>query len=352
MKGVFSRTTDLASASYAMLKRDKALMALPAMGLAASAAVVGINWVLVNLATTGLNAGTVDEPGKWGTEPIVWMGGIATALLICFVSVFFAAALTYGAWERFRGNKPTITMCLSAARDRLPVIVPWSLLSGTIGLLPALARNLEEGLKHLPFFIGPALKLFADIFNMVWGFVTFLVLPILVVEETGPIASAKRSLELFRKTWGKSIIFQVAFGLIGLLAAIPGLILGGIFAAAGAVIVGIVIGAAWLLLVIVAMATLIGIFKMALYLYATTGEVPGEFRYTGLENAFASRKTLKADRKARRAQRKALGARWWNLWTLPEKYIETHPELYYNDHKLYYRSQSSSEGETRDPPTT
>lgn len=304
MRGVFSRTNDLASASYAVLKRDKALMALPAMGLAAAGAVLGINWVLVNLATTGLNAGTVDEPGKWGTEPIVWLSGVATALLICFVSVFFAAALTYGAWERFSGNKPTISNCLSAARDRLPVIVPWSLLTGTVGLLPTLIRNLEEGLKHLPFFIGPALKIVADIFNIVWGFVTFLALPILVVEQTGPIASLKRSLELFRATWGKSIIAQVAFGLLGLLFAIPGLVLGGIFAAAGAVIVGIGIGAIWLLLVIVAISTLIGIFKMALYIYAATGEVPGEFHGAGLEQAFVSRKKLKADRKTRREQNK------------------------------------------------
>ena len=305
MKGVFSRTNDLASASYTVLKRDKSLLAFPAMGLAASGAILAVNWLLVNLATTGLNAGSVDQPGKWGTEPIVWMSGIATTLLICIVSVYFAAALTYGAWERFQGNTPTISSCLSAATQRLPVIVPWSLLTGTVGLLPSLIRNLEEGLKHLPFFIGPALKIVAEIFNVVWSVVTFLVLPILVVEQTGPIDSAKRSLTLFRQTWGKSIIAQFAFGLLGFLIAIPGLIAAGIFAAAGAVVIGIGIGAIWLLLVIVAMATLIGIFKMALYLYATTGEVPGEFRGAGLEEAFVSGKKRKAERKAEKARRKA-----------------------------------------------
>ena len=61
----------------------------------------------------------------------------------------------------------------------------------------------------------------------------------------------------------------------------------------------------WVSLVSVAIGAVTGIFKMALYLFATTGEVPGDFQGTGLEEAFANRKELKAERKAKRAAKRA-----------------------------------------------
>lgn len=57
----------------------------------------------------------------------------------------------------------------------------------------------------------------------------------------------------------------------------------------------------------VVIGALSSVFKMALYLFATTGEVPGDFQDTGLEEAFVNRKELKAERKAKRAAKR--GAR-------------------------------------------
>ena len=67
-----------------------------------------------------------------------------------------------------------------------------------------------------------------------------------------------------------------------------------------ALFVGIGVGVAWLLVVIVAMSAIVGIFKMALYLYVTTGEVPGDFQGTDLEKAFAGDSFLKVERRTRK----------------------------------------------------
>lgn len=323
LRDTWRRTKALASASFEVLRRDRFLMVFPALSLVAILVIAVVNWVVVNLATVGLNAGTVDEPYRWASEPIVWLGVAASTLLITFVSVYLTAALTFGAWERFQGNTPTFESCISGANARLHVIGPWALLAGTVGLilellyrLPNIVQHLNENVRHIPV-IGPfagsaalAARILALVLDSLWFLITYLVVPILVVEQTGPFASCKRSFQLFRKTWGKSLIAQVAFDLIGLLIALPGLLLAGLVVLAGwgnpaALVVGISIGVLWLLAVLLAMSAIVGIFKMALYLYVTTGEIPGEFEGTGLEEVFASKKALKAERKAEKARQKA-----------------------------------------------
>lgn len=318
------RTTALASTSYGVLKRDKFLMAFPALSLLAVAVINVVVWVVVWATTTGLSVGTVDDPDRWAAEPIVWIGLAASVLLCTFATVYFTAALTFGAWERLQGRAPTFEGCILAANARLHVIVPWAILAGLVGLifqllyrLPRILLHLQEAGRHIPVvgqFAAFGALIVVWIVETIWYFLTFLVVPILVVEETGPVTSCKRSFQLFRKTWGKSLIAQVGFDLIGLLIALPGLALAALVVLAGwgttaALVVGIGIGALWLLVVMLAMAAVVGIFKMALYLYATTGEVPGEFEGTGLEKAFVNKKELKAERKAkRRAKRNRRGA--------------------------------------------
>ena len=318
LKSTWRRTRDLASASYSVLKRDRFLMAFPALSLAAVAVISAVAWVVVWIATDGLSLSTVDDPGQWATEPILWIVLMAAVLLCTFASIFLTAALTFGAWERFQGRTPTFEGGMAAARARLHVIVPWAILAGLVGFvlevlyrLPRFLRHMQQAGRHIPVvgqFAALGALIVAVVLEYIWYFVTYLVVPVLVVEETGPIASCKRSFGLFRKTWGKSLIAQVGFDLISALLFLPGLVLAALVVIVGlgspvALIVGIGIGIAWLLAVIVAMSAIIGIFKMALYLYVTTGDVPGEFGGTGLEKAFTNKESFKAERQARKPLR-------------------------------------------------
>ena len=174
------------------------------MGFLGSILIIVAFWIPVWLITNGVESITADAAAEWGVQPVVWISAIVSCLLVSFVSVFFSVALAYGAWQRFQGNKPTISDCISAASDRLDVILPWSLLAGTIGLLPTVVRNLKDILKDLPFFLGPIITVLSWVFSIAWDVISFLVAPILVVEKTGPLTSFRRSRGLFRKTWGCS----------------------------------------------------------------------------------------------------------------------------------------------------
>jgi hypothetical protein len=127
----------------------------------------------------------------------------------------------------------------------------------------------------------------ARLVGLAWQLVTFLVVPILVLEDLGVGDALKRSKDLFKKTWGENVIGQFGLGAVGFLLALPGLILVGIGAAigtAGLIVLGTV-GVVWLIVSAVIVSALSGIYRTALYHYAANGTVPGEF--SGIDFAAA-----------------------------------------------------------------
>lgn len=267
---------DTAKASWAVLQHDRELAVLPILGALASLAVVLGIGLPIWLSTDG-----IDDGGSSGSEPMLWIGGIIILFAVTVITVFFNAAVVSGTRERFSGGDPTISSAIKGAFSRLHVIVPWAILALTVGMIIRLIQSSDNIVA----------RILGSLLNMAWGVLTFLVVPILVVEQTGPFQSLGRSGELLRHTWGENLIAQVGFGIIGFVAAIPGIIIIAIGASAGSVgaVVGVTIGFAWIALVSVVVSTLTAIFQMALYLYATTGQVPMGFEQSGLTDTFNER---------------------------------------------------------------
>ena len=268
---------DTAKASWAVLQHDRELAVLPILGALASIAVVLAVGLPIWLSTDGID----DGGSSAGSDPMLWIGGIIILLAVTVITVFFNAAVVSGARERFSGGDPTISSAIKGAFSRLHVIVPWAILALTVGMIIRLIQSSDNIVA----------RILGSLLNMAWGVLTFLVVPILVVEQTGPFQSLSRSGELLRHTWGENLIAQVGFGIIGLVAAIPGIIIIAIGASAGSVgaLVAIVIGFGWIALVSVVISTLTAIFQMALYLYATTGQVPMGFEQSGISDTFNER---------------------------------------------------------------
>lgn len=187
-----------------------------------------------------------------------------------FIVVFFNAAIVACAATRMGGGEPTIADGLRAAASRLPVIAGWALVSATVGLV---LRIIEDRSDRVGQFV-------AGLFGMAWTVMTFLVVPILVIENKNPIAALQESVALLKKTWGEQLVSNVGFGVIFALLLLPGvgLVLLGVMAGHSAVIVACV-GVAiiyWILLSLIHTA-LQTIFQTALYLYARDGVVPQGF---------------------------------------------------------------------------
>jgi hypothetical protein len=160
------------------------------------------------------------------------------------------------------------------------VIAGWALVSATVGLV---LRMIEDRSAK----IG---QIVAGLLGMAWTVVSFLVVPILVIENKGPIAALKDSTTLLKKTWGEQLVSNFSFGMIFFLLGIPafGLILLGILLGNTlAMVACIALAVVYLIVLALVQSALQAIFQTALYLYARDGRVPDGFRAEVLGNALS-----------------------------------------------------------------
>ena len=69
----------------------------------------------------------------------------------------------------------------------------------------------------------------AGLLGLAWALASFLVIPVLVVENKGPFAALTESSRLLlRKTWGDQLVGNFGFGLLGFLLSLPALVLLGV----------------------------------------------------------------------------------------------------------------------------
>jgi hypothetical protein len=274
-----SRSWQLLKSSWAVVRADKELMAYPVFS-AVAGIVVALLLVGAWLLTGGL--------GRLEGESF---GIVDLALLFVFyvvaaaVVIFFNAALIAAANIRLEGGDPTLGDGFRVAFSRLPSIIAWALISATVGLV--LRAISERG--------GAVGAIVSIIGGLAWAVVTFLVLPVLVVEGVGPVEALKRSAGLVRQTWGEQIIGNFSIGVVVGLAVIAVLVLGGLVVGllvgvseVLGVAAGVVVAAALIVLALVGTA-LSGVFNIALYRYAVGKDTGGFFPEETLAGAFRPR---------------------------------------------------------------
>jgi hypothetical protein len=178
---------------------------------------------------------------------------------------------------RFAGQNPTLSDGLRRATARVESILLWSLISATVGRIVDAVESR----------VGWAGKLIAAFLGLGWSMATFLIVPVLVMEEQSVIDSIKRSASLLRQTWGEQLISGLAFGWMALLFAIPGIVLGVLgFNGYPIFILGAV---TWFAMMMAAFTAAGEIFTVVLYRYATTGQAPSGYDVAMLGGAFRRR---------------------------------------------------------------
>jgi hypothetical protein len=271
-----SNSLAMARASWRVLQQDKELMTIPVMSFLSTMALALLSGGALYFSLDR-QAVAADGHRTLSATPLTWVVGGVAYLLITFVVTFFAAALVAGARERLMGGQPTLSSAFSAASTRLPELFLWSLLTGTIGLVLNAVQNR----------LGLVGQVASRIAGAAWHVVTWLTVPVIVAEGLGPGQALKRSAGLFRQTWGENLVGQLGFGALGLLAALPGLLVA-VLLTAVVPVAGIVVGFLWVGSVAVVVSTLSGIFRTALYQFAAGGRLPREFDEAALAGAFRS----------------------------------------------------------------
>ena len=271
----FQTSWAIAKRSWAVLKSDKTLAWFPVLSALGSMIVVVVLGGLI--ALMGIDSSSTGD----SLAPIGWVLIVVGYLALAMVQTYFLAALVAGADMRLRGNDSSVRAGLDIANSRLHRLLPWAIVTATVTMV---LQAIEER-------FGIVGRIVAGLVGMAWNLLTFLVVPILVLEDLAVRPALTRSKDLFKKTWGENVIGQGGLGLVGFLAMLPGLLLlfvGISLGTAAAIVLG-GIGIVWVLVSSVVVSALGGIYRTALYHFATNGQVPGEFADVDFHAAFRPR---------------------------------------------------------------
>jgi hypothetical protein len=267
--GRIGRSFQLMGQSYRVLMQDKELMVLP---------LISGTFIAVVAASFAFGFG-IDSPKTLREGGLaVYVPMFLLYVVTYTVGIFFQAAVIAGATARMRGEDPTVSSALAAAGSRIGQIVLWAIVAATVGMI---LRAIQERVG----FIG---RIIVGILGAAWSLATFFVVPVLVLEDRSVHESFSRSVEVFKKTWGETVVGGINLGVAamcawftliavtGLLSMVIGLWAVAVFA----------VGAAFLM---VFFSALQGVYIASLYRYATEGQASG-FDQAIFEHAFVPKK--------------------------------------------------------------
>ncbi len=265
-----SRTWELTKESFAVLAADKRLLVFPVLsGIAAI--VVSVAFALPVFMSGALDKSTQMTGMHYVVAFVFYFANY-------FVVLFFNCALVAAANICLSGGHATVGDGLSAAWARLPRIILWALVAATVGFC---IRLIEERVEKLG-------KIIAWLLGTAWTLMTYFIIPVLMFEDAGVVDSVKRSTGVLKKTWGEEVMSGFSFGLIWIIAFVPMAI---VCYACWMVnpILALVVAVLMLLAMSVVSAAVKSIFTVALYRYASQGQVPQGFSQDLVQGAFISR---------------------------------------------------------------
>lgn len=270
--GRFSRSWQMFKASWRVLRSRRELVVFPLLSGVASL------FVAVVFLTPALFTFDADGSPTFGSYTLF----AAFYLVAAYVAIFFNTALVSQADIALSGGDPSVADGLGVAGANWLRILPWALLSATVSIV---LRAIEERLGFLGRLVG-------GLAGLAWTLVTYLVLPVLVLERVGTRDALRRSAAMFRGTWGENVLGNAGIGLFGFLLVLPALALVvlGMVAGGATALVCVAVAVVWGLLVGITVAALSGIYQTALYRYAAQGAVPAAFEGADLGHAFPQRR--------------------------------------------------------------
>lgn len=258
----------LTKKSWGLLRENPALLRFPLYGGAAT--------IVCALIVVGPGVYLIDD----GQE--VFGGAIAVIgfYLLAVIGTYFSVGLAAAADMIFRGQQAGVGDGLAVARSRFPQIAGWAAVSTTIGVALSALENQ-----------GAVGQIVGRLLAVGWSLITFLAVPVIALEGTGPFATLKHSANLFKSRWGQQVTGNIAIGgAVFLFGVLPSalLIFAGFLIWASASFAGallLVLGVIGLAISMLVSSALSNIFGVALYRYALDGEAVGGFTPAELESA-------------------------------------------------------------------
>lgn len=265
---------ELARQSWAALRANPQLMVFPLIS-GIGVILVTIIFAIPTVALDIFSSFTGNEGG--GSQAVGFVLAFLYYFVLYTIIIFSNTALVGAAMRLAQGKEATVSDGIAIARKRISKILFYALISATVGMVARALRDSGRDSNNPVMAIVAAIV--ASIIQGAWNLVVFFAIPIIVAEDTSVIESLKRSLQLFKQTWGESFVGSTAISIVGCLAQFVIFLVGGVIIALAASTgsIALIIGAVLLVVLVFAGVLLLngainGIFQASLYQYAMTGD--------------------------------------------------------------------------------
>lgn len=269
--GEVSRGWRVARTCWRVLKADRSLLLIPVVSWLTSTTV----WILLSIP--------VALARDWeALAPLVpWLVfllyfGTYSVVLLC------NTALLHCVHAGLTGERCGVAEGFRRATGRLDRILAWAAVGGLVGQA---VSGLEKRGR-----LGESL---GKLLGGVWSVVSYFAVPVMILEDVGPLEAIKRSRDIVNRTWGQALGAYYGLGALGSLLAflvVVSLTLTGLLAGYLESLLVLVVG-----LALVVPAALLGgillsclgqVFRTAVYLFARTQTVPPGFDAELMTSAF------------------------------------------------------------------
>lgn len=270
----------LSQASWAVVKQNRSLLSFTVLGIALAAIPFVVLWVpaaLFLMRDQNVIGIILIVLGAWG---------------IAFAVQLALAALVVGADEALHGRPVSVGACFRRALGRFGALLSWSGINAIMQLFVGALQGDDSGSGIADLVISIARVFLGVLVEMAWRLISFLVVPLIVLESAGAIGALKESFAIFRQHWGTQIKGFVRISIpVVLWFMLPGLallIVGIALAVFDRPLIGVpllLIGVILLTIGSLLYNTVRGVFSVVLYRFLKDGEALPGFTAQELQEA-------------------------------------------------------------------
>ena len=292
----FSRGLGLFKQSSAVLRQNRSLIWLP---------IISVSSLLLLLAaiitSTYFTYGATRSAALWNAYPsiTIFVGFTVLFFILTTISTFFDVALLFAVNELFDGRSTTLKESLAFAWSRRGKVATWSAFSVAATMISNQIESKVGWLGKLGFLA----------LGIAWSLVSFIILPVFILEGVGIKEAVQRGYGYFKRTWGTNVYGNVRVGVFLLVIAIAAYFIGAALSTATGAFLFFVVhlsdataGMYAISFQVLLVLFLIGlgfygtvltrIFQVALYRYASRGEITSYYSSEFLEEAYIERKGI------------------------------------------------------------
>lgn len=282
----FSRSWEITKLTFSIMTKEKELFVFPILS-----ALFSIIFIILLIFPTIIIVLLKGNSVLWGAQ---WLLLFVIYFGLAFIAVFFNVCVVYTAASAFNKKGAYFWSTIKFALSRIHVIILWSLVSATVGLI---LRMIEGAARKARGLGGLFMSAIVWLVGMAWSIATIFVVQSLVYKDLKPFAAIKDSVIALKKTWGELLIKSIGIGIVqslfvglGLLIMIPLVVIGIFSGSPILVLIGVVLFILYIIPVSLFFSVANQIFNTALYVYAQRKVVVGPYTKEMMVNAFQQQK--------------------------------------------------------------